>query len=67
MLIFLGDIHGNFNNLKWQIETNKIIDATIIQVGDFGIGFTNENNRFNVFYTLLYLVKKLFYKLKLQI
>jgi DNA repair exonuclease SbcCD nuclease subunit len=44
MLIFLGDIHGNFNNLKWQIETNKITDATIIQVGDFGIGFTNENN-----------------------
>jgi UDP-2,3-diacylglucosamine pyrophosphatase LpxH len=42
MLIFLGDLHSNFNNLRWYIENKKITDATIIQVGDFGIGFNND-------------------------
>lgn len=39
MVLLLGDIHGNFSNLKWQIERMKLEDCTIIQVGDFGIGF----------------------------
>jgi len=40
----LGDIHGNFNFLKNQIQSKKIADCTIIQVGDFGIGFTHKEN-----------------------
>lgn len=44
MILLLGDIHGNFNFLKHQINTKQITDCTIIQVGDFGIGFTNKEN-----------------------
>jgi predicted phosphodiesterase len=44
MVLILGDIHGNFNFLKNQIHTKKITDCTIIQVGDFGIGFTYKEN-----------------------
>jgi len=46
-LIFLGDIHGNFNYVKWYIKAHKIKDCVIYQVGDFGIGFTNEFNDMN--------------------
>lgn len=55
MIIFLGDIHGNFNYITGEIQRKKITDCTIIQVGDFGIGFTTpENDRkileaFNLF------------------
>ena len=44
MILCLGDIHGNFNYLKHQIHSKKITDCTIIQVGDFGIGFTHKEN-----------------------
>lgn len=44
MLQFLGDIHGNFNYLKELINLYNITDTTIIQVGDFGIGFTSKEN-----------------------
>jgi UDP-2,3-diacylglucosamine pyrophosphatase LpxH len=44
MILLLGDIHGNFNFLKHQINSKKISDCTIIQVGDFGIGFTHRDN-----------------------
>lgn len=43
-LIFLGDIHGNFNHLKWYITTYKVSDCTICQVGDFGVGFIEKFN-----------------------
>ena len=46
-LIFLGDIHGNFNYVKWYIKAHHLKDCTIYQVGDFGIGFTNEYNDMN--------------------
>ena len=48
MLLFLGDIHGNFNYLKWYIQNYKLNDCTIYQVGDFGIGFTSEFNDMNI-------------------
>ena len=48
MLLFLGDIHGNFNYLKWYIQNYKLENCTIYQVGDFGIGFTTEFNDMNV-------------------
>lgn len=44
MILAIGDIHGNFNFLKNQIISKKISDCTIIQVGDFGIGFTHKEN-----------------------
>lgn len=44
MIIFLGDIHGNFNYIISEINRKKITDCTIIQVGDFGIGFTTPEN-----------------------
>ncbi len=44
MILLIGDIHGNFNYLKYQITQKNITDCTIIQVGDFGIGFTNRDN-----------------------
>ena len=51
-LYFLGDIHADFVWLSFAIVQNKIKDSTIIQVGDFGLGFlkkeeeqlTNLNN-----------------------
>lgn len=46
-LIMLGDIHGNFNYLQWYIKQHKLENCTIYQVGDFGIGFTNEFNDMN--------------------
>ena len=47
-LLFLGDIHGNFNHVKWYIKTHNLKDCTVYQVGDFGIGFTAERNDMNV-------------------
>lgn len=44
MILLLGDIHGNFNFLKHKINSKNITDCTIIQVGDFGIGFTYKEN-----------------------
>ncbi len=35
--IFLGDVHGNINHCINICNTNP--DATIVQVGDFGVGF----------------------------
>jgi UDP-2,3-diacylglucosamine pyrophosphatase LpxH len=43
-LIFLGDIHGAFKYLKEEIEYRNFIHTTIIQVGDFGIGFNTYQN-----------------------
>jgi predicted phosphodiesterase len=38
-LMFLGDIHGNFNLINQYLKRFDIKDAYIIQVGDFGVGF----------------------------
>lgn len=40
MLLFLGDIHGNFEYIKGQIKRLNISDCTLIQLGDFGVGFS---------------------------
>jgi predicted phosphodiesterase len=39
-LLFLGDIHGNFGLIGQYIDLYGIKDAHIIQVGDFGVGFS---------------------------
>ena len=38
-LLYLGDIHGNFNLISQYVKKFDIKDAYIIQVGDFGVGF----------------------------
>jgi hypothetical protein len=38
-LIFLGDIHGDWNQLFYYIEDKDITNCYIISVGDVGIGF----------------------------
>ena len=48
MILMLGDIHGNFNYVKNFLKGKKITDCTIIQVGDFGVGFTSEVNENNI-------------------
>ena len=59
MILLLGDIHGNFEYVKYLIKNHQISDCTIIQVGDFGVGFTHESNQIEV---LMHLNK--FLKLK---
>lgn len=39
-LLFLGDLHGHFSVIHQYIELYGIKDAHIIQVGDFGVGFS---------------------------
>ena len=47
-VVYLGDIHGNFDWLKREIKRVGIGEneevAYIIQVGDFGIGFNNKSD-----------------------
>lgn len=42
-MICLGDIHGRFEPFLKQLKKLDITDTTIIQVGDFGIGFERHN------------------------
>jgi len=47
-MIFLGDIHANFSYLTWYIKHGKISNESIIQVGDYGLGFTSYENDLKV-------------------
>lgn len=38
-LIFLGDIHNEFNQIEIYLKKHKLKNTLIFQVGDFGIGF----------------------------
>jgi DNA repair exonuclease SbcCD nuclease subunit len=38
-MIFVGDIHAEFNELISSLKKHDIRDMSVIQVGDFGIGF----------------------------
>jgi DNA repair exonuclease SbcCD nuclease subunit len=38
-VMYLGDLHGNFNLIGQYIDRFGIKDTHIIQVGDFGLGF----------------------------
>lgn len=40
-IIYLGDIHGNFPVINRHIKNFDIKDCVIIQVGDFGVGFSS--------------------------
>lgn len=41
-MYFLGDLHGSFTHLLYTLTRLKKKGINIIQVGDFGIGFNNE-------------------------
>ncbi len=38
-LLFLGDVHGNFNIINQYVKIYGIKNAHIVQLGDFGVGF----------------------------
>jgi UDP-2,3-diacylglucosamine pyrophosphatase LpxH len=44
MLIFIGDVHGEFNELTHKLVNHNIQNSTFIQVGDFGVGFKSKEN-----------------------
>lgn len=41
-MLFLGDIHGSFSHILYSLSRMKEKNKNIVQVGDFGIGFHNE-------------------------
>lgn len=43
-ILYLGDIHCNFNLLVQYVKFYKIKNAHIVQVGDFGVGFYGFEN-----------------------
>ncbi len=43
MIYFVGDIHGEFRDLANRIDARNISDSSLIQVGDFRLGFGNRN------------------------
>jgi len=40
-ILYLGDIHGNFNLINQYVKQYGLKDCVIIQVGDFGVGFAH--------------------------
>lgn len=45
----IGDVHGNWNSMIRLIEQKDIKDCTMVQLGDFGVGFISERqDRANV-------------------
>jgi UDP-2,3-diacylglucosamine pyrophosphatase LpxH len=44
MVVIIGDVHGLFTNLTRLIEIKKINNSSLIQVGDFGVGFKTKEN-----------------------
>lgn len=42
-LLLLGDIHGSYNPLGYELKRKQVENAYIIQVGDFGMGFYKPN------------------------
>jgi len=49
-MIFIGDTHGNHSYIEYVIKVKKLVNQTLIHVGDFGAGATRDENeikRFN--------------------
>lgn len=38
-IVYIGDLHGNFNHITWWLKAHHIKNCTLVQVGDFGVGF----------------------------
>jgi DNA repair exonuclease SbcCD nuclease subunit len=43
-MLFIGDTHGNWGNILWQVKQKGIKDTIIYHVGDIGVGFTTYEN-----------------------
>lgn len=41
-MLFLGDLHGSISHILYSLKRMNKDQGTIVQVGDFGIGFNNE-------------------------
>ena len=48
MIYALGDIHGNLKRVRELVEGRNLRGDTIIQVGDFGMGYHPTNDRSNL-------------------
>lgn len=57
-ILYLGDIHGNFNTIIYHVERYELENCHIIQVGDFGVGF----NSYEEDYTKLEIVNNVLSK-----
>jgi UDP-2,3-diacylglucosamine pyrophosphatase LpxH len=56
MLVFIGDVHGEFNELAAKLVRSKVQESSFIQVGDFGLGFKKkevESNELSVLNSFL--------------
>jgi len=55
MIIYIGDIHRNFFQLKEEIIGNKLKKCFLISTGDFGIGFNDiiDNDDLNTLNSFL--------------
>jgi hypothetical protein len=38
-IAYIGDLHGNFAYIRWWLKQGHHKNITLIQVGDFGVGF----------------------------
>jgi predicted phosphodiesterase len=56
IVLFLGDIHGEYDIVPNFLKKYEITDAVIIQVGDFGIGYETKHKDEK---KLMYLNKRL--------
>lgn len=57
-MIFIGDIHGNFEYIKYLVNSRHIEDANFIQVGDFGVGFDKKHVDLAALYRLNEILEK---------
>jgi len=63
----IGDVHGNWNTMINAIESKEIKNSTLIQLGDFGVGFIREeqdrknvealNSRLAVSNNMMYVIR----------
>lgn len=52
-MVFLGDVHGKFDKMLDGIERYDIRNETIIQVGDFGVGFLRDKEQMELYLSSL--------------
>lgn len=45
MILILGDTHGNFREFQRKFDSAKVEGATILHVGDFGVGFKETDSK----------------------
>jgi hypothetical protein len=51
-IVFLGDHHGVWWELLWELENKKIRDCYVVSVGDCGIGFLDKKTELSRIQTL---------------